>query len=121
MRRWSVARPWSPSFVAIDRTTARCFICFATSGRCSPTRTPGAAVSIAWNGPPFAWSGLGSKVSVWVGPPAIHSTMHARLRAGSSAARAARVGSQPEVSPAADSFSALRRESDVRMGPPVSD
>ena len=41
-----VARAWSPSFVAIDRTTASSFPCFASFGRCSPIRRPGSIDSL---------------------------------------------------------------------------
>src|SRR4051794_12444530 len=58
---------------------------------------PGAAVSIDLNGPPWAWPVLGSKVSVWLGPPVIQSRMHDFRRFGSSAAEAARVSIQPEA------------------------
>ena len=51
---------------------------------------PGTAVSIALNGPPLAWPGFGSNVSIWLGPPVIQSRMHAFLRVGSAAARPAR-------------------------------
>src|SRR4051794_8614093 len=59
---------------------------------------PGTRVSIALNGPPFAWPGLRSNVSIWLGPPAIHSRMHERLRCGGLAeARAASDSIQPDA------------------------
>ena len=54
----------------------------ASFGRCSLILMPGDAVSISLNGPPLAWPGLRSKVSIWLGPPFIHSRMHDRLRCG---------------------------------------
>ena len=92
-----MARPWSPSLVLIERTSARCSIWPASLGRCSLIRRPGTAVSIALTGPPFSWPGLRSKVSIWLGPPFIQSRMHARRRLGWAAASAARVSIQPEV------------------------
>ena len=92
-----MARPWSPSLVLIERRIATSFIWAASLGRCSEIRTPGAAVSIALNGPPCEWPGLGSKVSVWLGPPVIHKRMHDFRRFGSDAAEAASVPNQPEA------------------------
>ena len=91
------------------------FICRASRGRCSLIRMPGTAVSIALNSPPLAWPGLGSKVSIWLGPPVIQSRMHDLRRAGCPAASAASDSIQPEVekptTPAAASFRAWRRDS----------
>ena len=61
---------------------AMSFICLASLGRCSLIRMPGTAVSIALNGPPLAWPGLRSKVSIWLGPPVIQSRMHDFRRFG---------------------------------------
>src|SRR5262245_2631053 len=76
---------------------------------------PGTLVAVSLNGPPLACPGLRSKVSSWLGPPAIHSRMHDRLRRGSVVARAARRPSQPDregaVTPADDRFSHSRRDS----------
>src|SRR5208282_561118 len=63
-------------------------------------------------------AGLGSKVSIWLGPPVMNSRMQllcfGLLPADWSAARAARISSQPETGavrmPAADSLSRSRRE-----------
>jgi hypothetical protein len=76
---------------------ARSFICLATPGRCSLMRTPGAAVAISLKGPPLACPGFKSKVSVWLGPPFIHSKMHDLpcLAAALPAAAAANRGNQP--------------------------
>ena len=46
---------------------------------------------MASNGPPLAWPGFRSKVSIWLGPPFIQSRMHDRFRCGLDAASAARV------------------------------
>ncbi len=91
------------------------FIWRASRGRCSLIRIPGTAVSIALNSPPLAWPGLGSKVSIWLGPPVIQSRMHDLRRDGCPAASAASDSIQPEVekptTPAAASFRAWRRDS----------
>jgi hypothetical protein len=68
----------------------------ATRGRCSLIRMPGALVGISRKGPPLAWPGLRSKVSVWLGPPLIHSRMHDRRRCGLAVASAANVSIQPD-------------------------
>jgi hypothetical protein len=117
-----VARPWSPSLVLIDRMIAMSFICPASLGRCCEILMPGAAVSIAWNGPPCACPGLGSNVSVWLGPPVIHRRMHDFRRFGSAAAEAASVSIQPEaeapMAPAEANRITCRR---VKRGAPRSD
>src|SRR5262249_18534430 len=68
---------------------------------------------ISLYGPPLAWPGFRSKVSICEGPPLIHSRMHAFLRAGWAAAAWAKDSNQPETqgarTPAADSFSQSRR------------
>src|SRR4051794_23003324 len=98
------------------------FICPASLGRCSLIWMPGTAVSIALNWPPLAWPGLGSKVSVWLGPPVIQSKMHALRRLGSEAASAASDSIHPEVetptTPAAARRSQSRRD---REGSPGGD
>ena len=69
---------------------------------------------MALNSPPWAWPGLGSKVSIWLGPPVIQSRMHDLPRLGCLAASAARASIQPEVekltTPAAASRSIWRRD-----------
>ncbi len=52
---------------------------------------PGVRVAIGRKGPPCAWPGFMSNVSVWLGPPFIHNKRHDRLRppAGASAAASA--------------------------------
>src|SRR4051812_26135213 len=55
--------------------------------------TPLARVRMALNGPAAAGPGLGSKVSTWLGPPFIQSTMHA-------VALAAEGGAAPSASAA---------------------
>ena len=47
---------------------------------------PGTDVSMALVSPPCAVPGLGSKVSSWLGPPAIQSRMQAICRFRSSSA-----------------------------------
>src|SRR5205809_3734341 len=69
----------------------------AILGRCSLILMPVTEVSISLNGPPLAWPGLRSNVSIWLGPPFIHSRMHDRLRCGSFAAAPAMRSSQPDI------------------------
>src|SRR5262249_32154020 len=86
----------------------------AILGRCSPILTPGALVAISLNGPPLAWPGFKSKVSIWLGPPFIHNRITERLRCGSGAAASARRSNHPDTQPArapvAATFSQSRRE-----------
>src|SRR5262249_52295987 len=55
----------------------------ANRGRYSQNRTPGMPVGMVPNGPPVGMPGLGSKVSIWLGPPLISTkiTCRAGLRA----------------------------------------
>ena len=66
-------------------------------------------------GPLLAWPGLGSKVSVWLGPPDIQRRMHDLRRFGCAAVSAARASIQPEAeapeAPAAASRITCRRVS----------
>src|SRR5258708_2509642 len=98
----------------MPRTRALSFMCRAIFGRCSLILTPGAAVAISFDGPPFAWPTLRSHRSMVAGPPFIHSRMHERLRDGSPAAALASEPSQPDIevpmTPADDSFSHSRRD-----------
>src|SRR5262245_2134071 len=70
--------------------------CCASFGRCSLILMPGALVSISLKGPPLAWPGLRSNVSVCEGPPFIHNRMQERRRCGLVAVSAASAGSQPD-------------------------
>src|SRR5262249_14505885 len=67
----------------------------ASFGRFSLIRSPATAVSVSFEGPPFLWPGLRSQVSVWLGPPDIHRTMHAL--AGSLAGARDSVGSHGQA------------------------
>ena len=81
--------------VLIERTSAKCSAAAASLGRCSEMRRPGTLVAISLKLPPFSCPGFRSKVSIWLGPPFIHSNMQARLRGVTvslSPARAARLG-----------------------------
>jgi hypothetical protein len=80
----------------MERTGTRWCIHFATLGRYSLIRMPGTEVAISLKGPPLVCPGFRSKVSIWLGPPFIHSKMHDRRRCGWAAASAARVSSQPD-------------------------
>src|SRR5262245_14992823 len=51
--------------------TASLSACSARSGRCSENFAPLIRVSIALNSPPVLVPGLGSNVSMWLGPPFI--------------------------------------------------
>src|SRR5947208_3593542 len=87
----------------------------ATFGRCSLILMPGTLVAISLEGPPLAWPGLRSKVSICEGPPFIHRRMQALLRRGLAAAAPARFSNQPESeppsTPAAESVNQSRRDS----------
>src|SRR5207237_10673387 len=95
---------------------ARSSVSRASPGRCSLIRRPGVAVAISRNGPPLAWPGFKSKVSIWLGPPFIHSRMHDRRRWALAAASAAKASSQPDIeepsAPAVDTLSHSRRDRD---------
>src|SRR5205807_3308128 len=86
----------------------------ANRGKCSLMRMPGTAVGISLKGPPWAVPGFRSKVSLWLGPPSIHSRMHDLCLAPVAAARPASTLSQPDsdapVTPAAVSLSRSRRD-----------
>src|SRR6516165_3715130 len=77
--------------------TAMSLACLASLGRCGPKSIPGTAVAIGLYGPLLACPGLGSKVSVWLGPPDIQSRMHDLRRLGFPAVSAARASIQPEA------------------------
>src|SRR5262249_20657825 len=93
---------------------ARWLASLAILGKYSLIWMPGTSVSIGWNGPPWGCPGLRSKVSIWLGPPLIHSRMQERLRCGLPAVASASAPSQPDVqvpsTPAAASRSQSRRE-----------
>src|SRR5262245_9218576 len=97
----------------MDRMIASSLACFASLGKCGPRRMPGTADDIGLNGPLLAWPGLGSNVSVWLGPPDIQSKMHDFRRLGWSAVAAASASIQPEAeapkAPAAASRITCRR------------
>ena len=110
-----MARPWSPSLELIERMTARSLACLASLGKCGPSSIPGTADWMGLKGPLLAWPGLGSNVSVWLGPPDIQRRMHDLRRLGCAAASAARASIQPEAeapkAPAAASRIICRRVS----------
>src|SRR5262245_11487296 len=81
-----VARPWLPSLDVIERMTAKSRITPAVLVQCSAMAIPGADVPIALVGPWFSAPGLGSKVSNWLGPPAIQSKMQALCDSRNSSA-----------------------------------
>src|SRR5262245_16407011 len=60
---------------------------------------PGVRVAIELNGPPFSWPGFMSNVSVWLGPPFIHSRMQDRFGFPDRALAAASRPNQPHDRP----------------------
>src|SRR5215218_10202543 len=72
---WYCARPCAPSEVDMERRRAAWCISLAIFGRCSLICTPGTLVSIGLKVPALAVPGFRSNVSLWLGPPAIHSRM----------------------------------------------
>src|SRR5947209_6179402 len=98
----------------MPRISAPLFMRWASCGKCSLIWTPGTLVLMARYGPPCGVPGLRSKVSLWLGPPSIHSTMHFLACWLFWAARLARIGSQPDSeappTPRADSFTKSRRD-----------
>ena len=94
----------------------------ACFGRCSQKKTPGSRVGMTPNGPRF-WSGrsgLGSQVSIWLGPPAIQSRMTAlfpatgRPASDARARRRSRSGRLSPAIPARPALSMLRRLATTR-------
>src|SRR5436309_86429 len=85
----------------MPRSMAACCIQEATLGNFSQIWMPGTLVEMVPNSPRMAASasGLGSKVSIWLGPPSIHSRMHDFRLAPDTAAWAAcwaNRGNQPD-------------------------
>src|SRR5436305_15158178 len=101
----------------MPRSRTQSFMAPAIFGKFSLIWMPGTAVLIALRALDLL-SGLGSKVSMWLGPPVMNRRMQLLCfglpPADCSAARAASVLSQPEAgrvrAPAAESFSHSRRE-----------
>ena len=56
---------------------------------------PVVRVAIGRKGPPCAWPGFMSNVSVWLGPPFIHNNRQDRLRPPAGLSAAASALSQP--------------------------
>src|SRR5262245_60579630 len=87
---------------------------FAHMGSKSPRRMPGTFVGIVPNSPRYSGGafGLGSHMSIWLGPPRIHRMMTEFLRFAlidSGFARASCRISSERVNPAAPSIPALRK------------
>src|SRR5260221_2652737 len=97
----------------MERMMASLSARLASWGKCSEKGMRATLVAISLNGPPLAWPGLRSQVSIWLGPPFIHSRMQARLRAGSLAVSAA---SQPDSDTPAALAAASRKKSRRCMG-----
>src|SRR5438128_7931771 len=78
---------------------------------------PGTAVAIGRNSPASGVPGFMSNVSFWLGPPSIHSRMHALCLTPDPAACAAIRSSQPDIevraAPAAENLRKARRDSSV--------
>src|ERR1700722_2675090 len=98
----------------MDRTIARWLASLAIREKCSLICMPGTLVWIGLKSPRLGCPGLGSKVSIWLGPPLIQSRMQERLRCGSMAAAVAKAPSQPDCEKlamqVAPHFSQSRRE-----------
>src|SRR5262245_6724032 len=92
---------------------AACCISLAYGGKCSLMWMPETLVSIGLKVPALAVPGFRSKVSLWLGPPAIHRRMHDFGLAPWAAAPWAMTLNQPDSdrpeTPAAASFRASRR------------
>ena len=72
---------------------------------------PETAVEIAFVSPPFSWPGFGLNVSNWLGPPPIHSRMHAMPRLRMSSADMTIVSVQLITPAAAPAAAATRKKS----------
>src|SRR5262245_18959987 len=96
------------------RRMAAWSINFANFGKCSLIWMPGTLVLIGLKVPALAVPGFMSNVSLWLGPPAIHSRMHALGLVVWAAAPWAMTLNQPDRdrldTPAAASFRASRRD-----------
>src|SRR5947209_19314757 len=103
----------------MPRNSAILSVCWASLGRCSLISMPGTLVWIGLNSPAPALCGLRSNVSLWLGPPSIHSRMHDLVLSFAWAARVARTLSQPDIeapsTPAADSLTKSRRDNPLRI------
>ena len=94
----TVKNPVTLARLVMDRITVRWSMTFAMWGRFSAISMPGTLVEMAFVSPPFSWLGLGLKVSNWLGPPAIQSTMQAipsRRSCSDEAAMASVGGNHP--------------------------
>src|SRR5260221_11164797 len=103
----------------MERMMASLSARLASWGKCSEKGMRATLVAISLNGPPLAWPGLRSQVSIWLGPPFIHSRMQARLRWGSLALSWANRPSQPDIEMPAALAAARRSQSRLensRMG-----
>ena len=74
---------------------------------------PDTLVEIAFVSPPFSWPGLGLNVSNWLGPPPIHSRMHAMPRLRRSSADR-QIASVQLITPAAAPVAAATRKKSRR-------
>src|SRR5437868_10618273 len=87
--------------------------------RCSEISMPGTLVLIGLNSPASLVPGFMSKVSLWLGPPSIHSRMHDFVLAFVSAARAASGASHPDSDgvsmPSDESRRKSRREKELNI------
>src|SRR5262249_60835233 len=102
----------------MERTIAKSLVTPATLVQCSAMAIPGDAVGMDLVGPWVSAPGLGSKVSNWLGPPAIHRRMHDRCDLRSSSACSCRQSSHELPSnPAAPA--PLQRKNPRRLTAPV--
>src|SRR5688572_18811419 len=95
----------------MPRRRAACFMSFAKRGKCSLIRMPGMEVSMGRNSPRISAgaSGLGSNVSMWLGPPAIQRRMQDLGRGPPGAAAARRLSQPLSVTLAAEAAAAVAR------------
>ena len=101
-------------------------ISLAVNGRCSHTRTPGSLVGMLSNGPRISLgaSGLGSHMSMWLGPPDNQKRMTFLLFLGLPALAASarcfsRVGSVSPAMPVRPVCKNQRREFTRNKSPPI--
>src|SRR5436305_13665344 len=96
----------------MPRRRAQSFMTPAIFGRFSLISMPGTAVGIGWNALELL-PGLGSKVSMWLGPPVMNRRMQLLCLTPESAARAATAPSQL-VAGAVRTPAAVRRRTSRR-------
>src|ERR1019366_2163842 len=98
------------SLLVMLRTSAISCARSASRGRCSLSVMPGTRVLRALNEPPVGLPGLGSKVSMWLGPPLSHKRMQAPAgRAGLAANARGGAEARETIAPKMELIPARRR------------